>query len=223
MNISPAPHLLRSDKQAPPSALVETLIVLALVIGGQVVNKSLGTLASFLAIGYILVERQLRHRAWAELGLSWRGVKQSLTRNWQLIVLVSVVIQVGVVWAAATFWPALLDHIRARLPFEPVQWVAYLPLLLLATFMEELVYRALFQERMSWFMPLPAAIGLVTVIFGLAHFAPGDPLIVTADILLVMVDSVLYGLIFARGKNLLVAWFAHCLADLLALIFIVWM
>jgi membrane protease YdiL (CAAX protease family) len=35
-----------------------------------------------------------------------------------------------------------------------------------------------------------------------------------------MLDSLLYGLIFARGKNLLVAWLAHFLADLLAIVFI---
>ena len=206
--------------RAPITVLFETLVLLTVVFVAQRVNAGLGTLASFLAIGYLIVERQLRHRTWAELGLTWRGFTHSLRRNWHLILLVSFVIQFGVSWAATAYWPALLEHIKARLPFDMSQLAAYLPLLLLATLMEELVYRALFQERLSWFMPLPAAIGLVTVVFGLAHYAPGNLLIVAVDILLVMVDSVLYGLIFARGKNLLVAWLAHFLADVMAIVFL---
>jgi membrane protease YdiL (CAAX protease family) len=169
MQLSQArPHSGMANK-APVTVLYETLVLLAVAFGAQRINAGLGTLASFLAIGYLLVERYGRHRAWAELGLTWRGFTHSLARNWPLILLVSFVMQFGVAWVAANYWPALLDHIVARLPFDLSQLAAYLPLLLLATLMEELVYRALFQERLSWFMPLPTSIGLVTLIFGLAH------------------------------------------------------
>jgi membrane protease YdiL (CAAX protease family) len=40
-------------------------------------------------------------------------------------------------------------------------------------------------------------------------------------VLLIFVDSIIYGLIFARSKNLLVAWVAHFLADVVALVLMV--
>jgi uncharacterized protein len=210
-------------RKASLAVLVETLVVLVLVLGATLVNNGLATVASLLAIVYLLTERQLRHRVWAELGLSWRTIGTSLRQNWHLLLLVSVVIQFVVVRAAQILWPALLAHITARLPFDISQLLAFLPLILFATLIEELVYRAFFQERLSWFVPWPVALGAVTLMFGLVHYSAGPFAIVLADILLVMVDSVLYGLIFARGRNVWVAWLAHCLADVMAIVFIVYL
>ena len=116
--------------------------------------------------------------------------------------------------------PAFLDHVIARLPFTIGQTADYLLLLLVGTLIEEISFRALFQERLSWFIPAPAAIGIVSVVFGIGHWAKGDPVIVMIDVLLVIADSVLYGIIFARSKNVYVAWIAHFLADLFALGFV---
>jgi membrane protease YdiL (CAAX protease family) len=210
-----------SPRKASPAVLLETLVVLVLVIAATLFNKGLGTFASLAALAYLLIERQLRHRSWDELGLSLKGFWPSLKQNWPLILLVSVIIQLIVAGVARMVWPDLLAHIMARLPFEASQLLAFLPLLLVATLLEELIYRALFQERLSWFVPLPAALAGVTMLFGLAHFSPGPWSIVLADIGLVMVDSLLYGLIFARGRNVLVAWLAHLLADVVAILLIV--
>jgi membrane protease YdiL (CAAX protease family) len=92
--------------------------------------------------------------------------------------------------------------------------------LLVGTLWEEIIFRALYQERLSWFIPAPAAIGIVSVVFGIGHWAKGDPVIVMVDVLLVIVDSILYGIIFARSKNIYVAWIAHFLADLFGLGFV---
>lgn len=48
----------------------------------------------------------------------------------------------------------------------------------------------------------------------------GDPVIGGIDVLLVIVDSILYGTIFARSKNIDVAWFTYCLANLSAFGFV---
>jgi len=53
--------------------------------------------------------------------------------------------------------------------------------------------------------PAPAAIGIASVVFGIGHWAKGVPVIVMIDVLLVIVDSVLYGIIFARSKNVYAA------------------
>ncbi|MCC7359850.1 MAG: CPBP family intramembrane metalloprotease [Anaerolineales bacterium] len=201
--------------------LWETLLILAVLTATALINRALGTLVSLGVIGYLLIERQARHRPWAELGFSFSGIGASLRRNWPLILLVSVVIQLAVVWGAQVLWPELLDHIAGRIPFNYAQLLSALPLLLVATFMEELLYRALFQERLGWFLPVPAAIVGVSLIFGLAHYSPGPAGPVAADVALVILDSVIYGIIYARGRNVLVAWLAHCLADVIAILLLI--
>jgi len=95
--------------------------------------------------------------------------------------------------------------------------MGYLPVLLIGALWEEINFRAFYQERLSWFTPAPAAIGFVSVVFGIGHWANGDPVIVMIDVMLVIVDSIFYGIIFARSKNVFVAWITHFLANLVAM------
>jgi uncharacterized protein len=198
--------------------LYETLIVLALTLIPGLIWPSLKGLLTFLPVVYLLVEKGVRRRPWAALGFQRQNFRQALSANALLIVLVAVVIQVGVAAGAAAFWPALLAHIQSRLPlFDPAHLAPFFIIMLLGVLVEEMTYRALFQERLSWFIPTPLAIGLIAVVFGLLHIAPGDPAIVAADVILVILDGAIYGLIFARGRNIWVAFLAHLLADVVGL------
>jgi membrane protease YdiL (CAAX protease family) len=183
---------------------------------------SLKGIAVFIPAFYLLIERWVRKRSWAAVGIRPKQFFQDLRPQLGLVILVAVVIQVGVVVAANWFFPQFLAHVSARLPFAIGEnWLPIVLSLFFATFIEEFVYRGLFQQRFSWFMPTSIAIVSVSLIFSLLHIAPGIWFIILIDVLLVFVDSILYGLIFARSKNLLVAWLAHFLADVIALILMV--
>ncbi len=93
-----------------------------------------------------------------------------------------------------------------------------LPLLAVSLLGEEMTYRTLIQGRLTPFIGIPAAIGVASLLFGLAHFAPGPGLVVSVDVGLIMVDSILYGIMFARRNNLWVVWLAHLLGDILGLL-----
>jgi membrane protease YdiL (CAAX protease family) len=171
-----------------------------------------------LPIIYLLVERHLRGRAWAELGLRRDTFRAALRENWLLILLVSVVIQAATVMVALFFWPALLEHIRLRVPLLDAGHIVPLLLLLpLATLGEELVYRGLFQQRLGRSIGTLPSLLVVSLLFTLLHYSAGDRAVVTMDLMLVFVDSVIYGAIYARSQNLWATWLAHWLADLVAL------
>jgi membrane protease YdiL (CAAX protease family) len=53
----------------------------------------------------------------------------------------------------------------------------------------------------------------VSVIFGLIHWSEGDLAVTIVDVALVTLDSIIFGLIFSRGRNLYVAWLTHFLVD----------
>lgn len=194
--------------------LVETVIVLGVTFAGLFAWESLRTIVAFLPLAYFLVERQIRGRSWAQVGFNLRDVPRGLAANWHLILVVSVVVQIAVVGGARLWLPGYLEHVVARIPFSLGQFAVFVPLLLVATLIEEIGYRALFQERLSWFMPPAAAIALVSIVFGIAHWSPGSAIIVTIDVLLVVLDGAIYGVIYQRSKSVIVAWMAHFLADL---------
>jgi membrane protease YdiL (CAAX protease family) len=211
---------VKQSRDVSRRMLYETVLLLVLTFAAQFMWKDLRTLFVFVPLAYFFLERHFRRRTWAEVGFNVRAIPRDLVSNWFLILLVSIIIQFLVGWIAKAVMPAYLDHVIARLPFSVGQNSDWLPLLLVATFAEEISYRALFQERLSWFIPSPAAIGIVSVVFGITHWVRGDPVIVLIDVLLVILDSVFYGVIFARSRNVYVSWIAHFLADLFAIGFI---
>jgi membrane protease YdiL (CAAX protease family) len=201
--------------------LLETLIVLALPIIPSLLWPSFKVVSVFLPIAYLLIERRLRERPWTELGFDARGIKSALVANWFLILLAVFVVQIAVALLAKNFWPALLTHLESRIPlFDRTQLAALMGMMIFTTLGEEMAFRSLFQERMSWFIKTPVAILVVSVIFGLMHWSPGDLWVTIVDVGLVVLDSIFFGFIFSRGKNLYVAWLTHFLANVVAVVFL---
>ena len=201
--------------------LLETLIVFALTVIPSLLWPSFKIVSVFLPIAYLLIERRLRKRPWAELGFDARGIKPALVANWFLILLEVFVIQVAVALLAKTFWPALLTHLESRIPlFDRTQLTSLVGMMIFTTLGEEMAFRSLFQERMSWFIKTPIAILVVSVIFGLMHWSQGDLVVTVVDVGFVVLDSIFFGFIFSRGKNLYVAWLTHFLANVVAVVFL---
>lgn len=199
--------------------LIETVTVTAVTLLGMLLIPSAKTFFALLPIGYLLIERRLRRRTWSELGFNARAFWGDLRANWVLFILLGFVIQPLVVLWAKAFFPAYLAHVQARLPFETgIPWSVLLPLLAVSLIGEEMTYRTLIQGRLAPFIGIPAAIGVASLLFGLAHFAPGPGLVVFTDVSLIIFDSILYGVMFARRNNLWVVWLAHLLGDIFGLL-----
>ncbi len=178
----------------------------------------------------VVVGGPRRHgRTWASIGVK-PGFFEDLRRVWPLSVLVAVVFQVlppmfGIAFAAG-YGPDLLAQITGRLPVDVgsaaglAAIVALLAVALVLTLVEEVVFRVFLQERMSWCIGTPAAIGVAAVLFGLAHAvgATGSPQVVLFDVGGVMFDGLFFGLIYARTHNLWVTWATHYAADVVGVI-----
>ena len=198
--------------------LLETILVSAVTLLGMWFVPTAKTLFALIPVAYLLIERRLRKRTWGDLGFNFRTFWADLRANWILFLLLGFVIQPGIALWAKAYFPEYLEHVQARLPFESgIGWGILLPLLAVSLIGEEMTYRTLIQGRLTPFIGIPAAVGVASLLFGLAHFAPGPGLIVLADVGLIVVDSILYGIIFARRNNLWVVWLAHLLGDIFGL------
>lgn len=201
--------------------LYETLSIIALML--ILAQTPLKGTAVLLPLVYFFGEAIVRHRTWAELGFKPREFLRAVQMNWFWILLVGVVIQVIVIVGAQWQYPAFLDHVRSRLPLPGnLQWFAIIGALFLSTLLEEVTFRAFFQERLTWFVGTPTAILVAAFLFGIMHLASGAPFVVALDVGLVILDGILYGIIFARGKNIFAAWLAHFGADVVGILLLLW-
>jgi len=199
--------------------LLETILITLVTLLGMWLLPAARTLFALIPVAYLLIERCLRKRTWSDLGFRLSSFWADLRANWVLFILLAFLIQPLTALLAIAIFPQFLAHVQARLPFESgMSWLMLLPLLSFSLLGEELTYRTLIQGRLARFIGTPAAIGVASLVFGLAHFAPGPVLIVSVDIGLIVVDSLLYGMIFARRNNLWVVWLAHLLGDILGLL-----
>jgi membrane protease YdiL (CAAX protease family) len=202
----------------PNRLLTETLIVLALTLGGIILLPQAKTLFFLLPIAYLLVERWIRKRSWAEIGFKFDTFWADLRG---LILLVGVVIQVAVIFWARAYFPEFLAHVAGRLPVSASALLMLLPVVAISLLGEELSYRSLFQGRLTPFLGLTLAVLVSSLAFGFAHFNPGPVNVVAVDIGLIILDSLIFGAIYARSGNILVAWLAHFLGDFIALVLMI--
>lgn len=170
-----------------------------------------------------------RGRPWADIGVK-SGFLEDLRRTWPLAALVAVVFQFlppAVVVAFATGdGHDVLAQIVGRLPVDVASAAglsaiaALLAAALVLTLVEEVVFRAFLQERMSRYVGTAGAVVAAAVLFGLAHAvgATGSPRVVAFDVGGVMLDGVFFGLIYARTHNLWVTWATHYAADVVGVI-----
>ena len=157
--------------------------------------------------------------SWEEIGIKFRNIGKDFISNWHLFLLVAVILQIPIPLIARRYWPDLLQHIRARIPFLSYSSIiSYLLTVIIITFFEELIYRGCLQQRLNWYLNGIVSVIIASIVFGLQHFTPGKPAVVAVDMSLVAIDGIVYGWIFARCKNVLVSWPAHVIADIVGFI-----
>lgn len=200
--------------------LLETLLVTFISLGGILLLPQFKFLFILLPIAYLLIERRVRQRPWADLGFKFDTFGKDLRATWFWFVLVGVISQPAWFLIERAVMPEVVDHIVERLPFPPTAgglFVYAIPLAI-ALVGEELTHRTLIQGRLTPFIGSGAAIIAASLVFGLSHYAPGPFAVVALDISSIVFDSILFGIIYARSNNIIVAWAAHLLGDLLGLL-----
>lgn len=86
--------------------------------------------------------------------------------------------------------------------------------LLVLAFGEEITFRAFLQTKFCNIVSPVWAIIATSIIFALAHFSAGSPLVIVYDLIFIFFDSMLYGLLYHRTQNIYVCTISHYLANL---------
>ena len=198
--------------------LVLTILVSLLVKK----DKSLYILGYIVAIVYVMRGPRRNNRPWSEVGIKPpRSFLEDLKKVWYLVLIVVFIFQflapeMGVAHLLG-YYQLLVHYINARVSQVPGLAGAALILSLFET----IVYQVFVQERLSWFIGTPAAIVLASVLAGFAHAASagwGTFNVAFTDAAGVVLDFAVFGIIWARTRNLAVTWAAHYAADITGII-----
>jgi len=198
--------------------LIEYLIVTTILIGTSFTPYKLAGM--LIAIAYTILEGILRRQGKKEKGGLIKGLPQAIKENWLFILLVVFITPTITVIIGKLFLPEYFAHVLARVePYVKMDSLENLfGQLLILAFGEEIVFRAFLQGKLSQFIKPWLAILLSSIVFAALHFTPGVMVIVVMDLLGVFVDSLLFGVIYERSKNVLASTVAHFLGNSFAMI-----
>jgi len=198
-------------------SVIEVIVMFAMMAALLAVDKRLATLAGIIPIIYFFVEMRVRKR-------KLKGPEtfvSDLMKSWYWIIIVAIGIQTLDAFIFHRFFPEMAEHLKARTPMlEEGFDINLLIKFAILAFGEEIAFRGVLQERFSWYLKPYFAIPLTSAVFALMHLSQGSALIVGLDLASVFVDSLVFGLIYHRTKNVWVSWVAHFAANIVAYFYI---
>ena len=203
--------------------LIEYLIVATvLIVTSFTPYKIVGILGT---IAYLIIEARLRKRQKEEIGFNLRGLPLALRDTWLFILLVVFVTPLITVIVGKLFLPEYFAHVLDRVvPYVKMDSMDKLfEQLLILAFGEEIVFRAFLQGRLSLFINPRLAIILSSIVFAVVHFTSGVMIVVIMDLLSVFVDSLLFGIIFERSKNVFASTVAHFLGNSFGMLLLIFL
>jgi uncharacterized protein len=213
----------KQDAMRNSRILLETLLITTISLGGILLLPQFKLVFSLLPIAYLLMERRIRQRTWAELGFKFNTFWADLRGNWFWFVLVGVISQPVWFLIERAAVPEIVGHIIGRLLFLRTAGglLVYAIPLAIALIGEEMTHRTLIQGRLTPFIGVAAAIAVASLVFGISHYSPGQFTVVALDISSIVFDSIVFGIIYARSNNLILSWAAHVLGDILGLVLLI--
>jgi membrane protease YdiL (CAAX protease family) len=185
----------------------------ALMIFAILALSPLSGLAIIFAIVFIVYERR-KNIGDSVFTFHWDKTKEDIRKYWWLVLLPLASV-IGQIMFAHYAMPTFNEHVMNRV--EPMLQMGTLfiliPQLLILAYGEELAFRGFAQEKLANLINPKIAIILVSFLFAVGHLSIGPAGVVMYDIGFVFVDSILYGVLFLKTKNIYITTISHFLAN----------
>lgn len=86
---------------------------------------------------------------------------------------------------------------------------------------EEIAWRAFFQQQLNKALPIIPVLLSSSLLFALGHFKAGNPVVVVYGLIIIFINSFLYGIVFHKTKNAWVSTISHFIANIFEVIIFV--
>lgn len=209
-------NVVMNDK-ADRQLFIETLTVITVTILLFFTFHDLNSITPIIPAVYLLIEKKIRHRTWADIGFNARNIVTDSKKNWYLILFVGVISPLFTCFIGKYCVPGFIEHVKSRLPMNINAIIPVILTITIGTFLEEIIFRGFIQGRLEWFITPTISILITSCLFAFMHYSSGSLPIVALDMFGIFIDSILYGIIFTKTKNIFASWIGHYLSDLVGI------
>lgn len=148
--------------------------------------------------------------------MSLKAIPQ-LLKDWKTILLVLMPIVSSIICnvIARLFLPEFIEHLSERTDFLSFDKILFLVVeLAIAAFGEEIAWRGFYLNQLCKKIPLIPALLISAILFSICHFSMGSIAVILYDLLFIVIDAVLFGLVYKKTNNIIVSTISHFLANL---------
>lgn len=208
----------KKNSNAGNQLLVETLMVIVITTLLFLTFKNFNSIIPILPAIYLLIEKRKRHRTWSDIGFKTKNFFGDLKNNWYLILLIGIFSPLSIFLIGKYCVPGYIHHLKSRLPLNINVIIPTIITITIGTFLEEIIFRGFVQGRLEWFISPVKSIIITSLLFAFMHYSDGSIAVVALDILGIFIDSILYGVIFTKTKNIFTSWVTHYLSDVIGIL-----
>lgn len=193
---------------------IETLVVLILTLLLFIFFEEYRSYFTAFPVLYLFIERSVRKRTWSSIGFKFKDIGKDVKSVWTWLVIVIFASPILTLFIANIYLPEFVLHVKERLPVDITMIIPTLIIITIGTFLEEIIFRGLFKK--DWFIGSVFAIAIASILFALMHYSKGNPSI-AYDVITILIDSIIYGIIYLKTKNIFVPWIGYYLCDIVAI------
>lgn len=154
-----------------------------------------------------------------EVGLNRLDLKKKIKNNC-LFILLPILFNILAIILSKLILPNYMNHVISRV--EDILTLDRISIVIIQfavfAFVEELVWRGLVQKEISKHLKPVKAIIVTSVFFSIAHTAAGPLNIIIFDLFFILLNSIVYGLIYYRSKNIYIPSLLHFISNLSGLL-----
>lgn len=138
-----------------------------------------------------------------------------------LLVLLPILMDILNLFIAKIAVPGIITQLKSRTEFLTGSVMPiFLFRLVLRVFGEEIAWRGFFQNQLTKGASFKSALFISSILFTIAHYNPGDKVLVLYDLLFVFINTLIYGILLYKTENIYIATLAHFLSNLFGVIVI---
>ena len=211
-------------KKSVYTTIIGLFLMAVLSLTKIIPELSISGLTVLIGILFFFVLEHFDKKSHIESGLRFKLFFDYLKKQGVIIL---VLLPIGTAVATLiigdlAFKGAFTSHIVGRtdsmLSFDKI------PLLMvqviIAALGEEIAWRGFFLGKSMKMFPFWLCAIVSSILFAIAHIASGSFELVSYDVLMIFIDSILYSVIYKKTKNCLITTLSHILANTTGIVFL---
>lgn len=127
-----------------------------------------------------------------------------------------IIMNIVAIFTAEFFLPEYIDHILGRtsifISFDKIIFLL-LQIFILAL-LEEIAWRGFFQKQLYKKLTLNHVLIISSFLFSICHFTSGNMIVISYDLTFIFINSIIYGYLFFKTRNVWVSTLSHFMANL---------